>query len=111
MEFDAIVQRLRRRDGGKTLKRGTIMKRSLGVILIVVMSSQMMGCSQGTAGPDWTLLSNRLGGPSEVTHTKAAASAPADLHAPTIANKTLSAIVLERATGLKPEPSRLVKFD
>lgn len=71
----------------------------------------MMGCAQGVSGPDWTLLSSRLGGPTDITHMKEDVGVPADLHAPTVANKTLSAIVLERATGLKPEPSRLVKFD
>ena len=86
------------------------MNRQLTVIAAFLLSAGMMGCTKSTPGPAWSLLSNGLGGPAVADSQK-----PEDdmvtLHTPTVANKTLSAMALERATGLKPVPSRLVKFD
>jgi len=70
-----------------------------------------MGCAQTTSGPGWSLLSNGLGGPVSAADVASAEDDMTTLHTPTVANKTLSAMALERTTGLKPVPSRLVKFD
>lgn len=86
------------------------MTRFMAVFFAFVLSTQVMGCAQSPTGPGWTLLSNGLGGPVAAADDQAAGDMTT-LHAPTVANKTLSAMALERATGLKPVPSRLVKFD
>ncbi len=86
------------------------MKRKMAVFSAFVLSTQVMGCTQSTSGPGWTLLSNGLGGPVAAADGQTEDDMTT-LHTPTVANKTLSAMALERATGLKPVPSRLVKFD
>lgn len=97
--------------GEAEISGGTRMNRFMAFMSVGFVSTQLMGCGQLPAGPDWTLLSNGLGGPVEAAGVENDQSAPEDLHAPTVANKTLSALALERTTGLKPVPSRLVKFD
>lgn len=86
------------------------MTRFIAICFAFVLSTQVMGCAQSTSGPGWTLLSNGLGGPVAAAEDQQAGDM-SSLHTPTVANKTLSAMALERATGLKPVPSRLVKFD
>lgn len=75
-----------------------------------MLATQLMGCAQKQPGPGWQLLSSGLGGPVAAKDVETAPNMDA-IHEPTVANKTLSAMALERATGLKPVPSRLVKFD
>ncbi len=87
------------------------MTRSVAVFSVFVLSTQLLGCAQPTSGPGWTLLSNGLGGPASAADVAPEDGDMATLHTPTVANKTLSAMALERTTGLKPVPSRLVKFD
>jgi len=86
------------------------MTRQIAVFSAFVLSTQLMGCAQTTSGPGWTLLSNGLGGPVAADEGQIDGDMTT-LHTPTVANKTLSAMALERATGLQPVPSRLVKFD
>lgn len=87
------------------------MTRLFGVCSVFILSTQLMGCAQSTSGPGWTLLSSGLGGPVSAADTRPDDVDLVMLRTPTVANKTLSAMALERSTGLKPVPSRLVKFD
>ncbi len=87
------------------------MKRLFAVVSVVILSAYAMGCARDPGGPGWSLLSNGLGGPAHGASVQDEAGDMNTLHTPTVANKTLSAMALERATGLQPAPARLVKFD
>ena len=98
-------------------KRGfKTMKHLYAVAAALSLSATMMGCAKEASGPAWSLLANGLGGSVQEAHARDSAQKPNStdmntLHTPTVANKTLSAMALERTTGLKPMTSRLVNFD
>jgi hypothetical protein len=80
------------------------------LFIVTIVALSVTGCANHTSDASWSILKSQLGGPAqaEVTRERRDLS---DIHKPTVANKTLSAMALQRATGLEPHPARLVDFD
>lgn len=87
-------------------KRGRTMR--LFVVTIVALS--VTGCANHTSDASWSILKSQLGGPAQADVQRDPRDL-SDLHKPTVANKTLSAMALQRATGIEPHPARLVDFE
>lgn len=77
-------------------------------VIALVAALALSGCANAVSGPSWSLLQSSLGGPTEADRLERELT---DISEPTVANKTLSAMALERATGRKPDPARLIRFD
>ena len=77
-------------------------------VLAIIAALGVSGCANAVGDPSWSLLQSNLGGPSQ---TQLSDRDLQEIGKPTVANKTLSAMALERATGRQPDPARLVNFD
>ncbi len=96
-------------------------RRRLGAITLTLVGLATAGCASepgtGMRAASWAPI-GYLGAPSIEIAPKASAEnvtggSPATIEAPrkTLGSKVLSAMALERATGRKPDPSRLNELD